>query len=362
MRTAVSSLSAGLVGALLLAGCSDPRSPTAPGPTLNPSVSSAATTYSGRATVLQATVDNLPQITLGDTGPLPESGGALDASLLTVRVPGDQTGNLLDVTAEVGDAETVGQGNHSRSEASVAELNMTVAGNSIAAGFLESRAAATCGPGGPSTSGSSEVVRLVINNNEIAVTGKPNQEVPLPNGKVVINEQSPSASGNSAEMTVSALHVTVFNPLGGGPLVDVVIARAHADISCGACSDQGGDFVTGGGWITPSGAKANFGVAGGIKNGSLWGHLTYIDHGPNGPRVRGTGVSAYSVTDATTRHIEGMAEINGQGGFTYTVDVADNGEPGGNDTFALKLSNGYVAAGPLAGGNIQLHGQPAPCQ
>ncbi len=36
--------------------------------------------------------------------------------------------------------------------------------------------------------------------------------------------------------------------------------------------------------------------------------------------------------------------------------VQDNGEPGrGVDFFHLDLSNGYVAEGYLAGGNIQLH-------
>jgi len=57
--------------------------------------------------------------------------------------------------------------------------------------------------------------------------------------------------------------------------------------------------------------------------------------------------------------IEGTAEVNGQGGFTYAVDVADNGEPGRNDTFSLSLSNRYYASGLLAGGNIQLH---KPCK
>ncbi|HYR14502.1 MAG TPA: post-COAP-1 domain-containing protein [Mycobacterium sp.] len=113
---------------------------------------------------------------------------------------------------------------------------------------------------------------------------------------------------------------------------------------------------------TPSGAKANFGVAGGIKQGAFWGHLTYIDHGPGGPRVKGTGVTAYTTTttNPTTRHIEGTAQVNGEEGFHYQVDVTDNGEPGRNDSFKLHLSSGYNASGTLGGGNIQLH-QPS-CQ
>ena len=112
--------------------------------------------------------------------------------------------------------------------------------------------------------------------------------------------------------------------------------------------------MTGGGWITtPSSAKGNFGVGGGIRQGAFWGHLEYHDHG-SGMNVHGTGVTAYTVTGPNSRHIEGNADVNGQS-LTYMVDVADNGEPGRSDTFAITLSNGYSAGGTLSGGNIQLH-------
>src|SRR5207249_9473594 len=204
---------------------------------------------------------------------------------------------------------------------------------------------------------------LALNGTAIPVTGEPNQTVTVANVKIVINEQSGGASGNRADMTVNALHVTVSDPLGGPPLADVVISSSHADIACAGCSNPIGDFVTGGGWITgPSGARANFAVAGGMKNGALWGHLSYIDHGSSGPKVKGTGVTAYTAPDPTKptlRHIEGTADIDGASG-TYAVDVADNGEPGRGDTFTIRLSNGYFASGNLAGGNIQLHGK-SPC-
>ena len=118
----------------------------------------------------------------------------------------------------------------------------------------------------------------------------------------------------------------------------------------------GKDFVTGGGWIgSGSKAKSTFAVSGGIRHGAFWGHLTYEDHARNGVDVKSSRVTAYSVLDATTRRIEGTAKVNGRAGFTYQVDVSDNGEPGRNDTFAIRLSNGYRASGSLAGGNIQLH-------
>jgi hypothetical protein len=301
--------------------------------------------FSGQATVVRATLPLAGTILLSDTGPLPQSGGALEASLLNLSVP-----NLL--TAEVAHASTVGQGDRSRSEASVAALTLAAGGNTLGAGFLKASATAVCGPGGASTSGDSELAELVVNGQQIVVTGAPNQTVMLPGGgQVIINEHSSNGSG---DITVNALHVIVPG------VADVIIASAHADITCaGPPPCSGSDFVTGGGWIpSPSGSKANFAVAGGIKNGAFWGHLEYIDHG-NGLRAKGTGVTAYTVTGPTTRHIEGTADIDGMPG-TYMVDVADNGEPGRNsDTFSLILSTGSGASAPLNGGNIQLH---SPCR
>ncbi len=303
--------------------------------------------FSGQATVVRATLPLAGTIVLSDTGPLPQSGGALEASLLNVGVP-----NLL--TAEVAHASTVGQGDRSRSEASAAALALTVDGNTIGADFLMASATAVCGPGGASASGNSELARLVINGQQVVVSGAPNQTIMLPGGgQVIINEQTSNGPG---DITVNSLHVSVPG------LADVIIASAHADITCPGPPPPppcpGSDFVTGGGWIlSPSGSKANFAVAGGIKNGADWGHLEYIDHG-NGPRAKGTGVTAYTVTGPTTRHIEGTADIDGTPG-TYKVDVADNGEPGRNDTFSLTLSTGYSASDFLNGGNIQLH---KPCQ
>ncbi|MBI4468948.1 MAG: hypothetical protein HY650_06480 [Acidobacteria bacterium] len=71
--------------------------------------------------------------------------------------------------------------------------------------------------------------------------------------------------------------------------------------------------------------------------------------------MKGTGVTGYAITGNSSRHIEGTCEVDNQAGFTYQVDVSDNGEPGQNDAFMLRWSNGYTAGGPLGGGNIRLH-------
>jgi hypothetical protein len=336
--------------------------------------SSSTATYSGHAYVVQATVPPLSPITVSDTGEVPSSGGAQDASLLDVQpIPLGNVGSLNG--ADVAGATTVAQGNASRSAASVADLSLTVAGNTIAGDFLMSEASAQCQGSNPSVSGRSDLAKLVINGQTIAISGATNQTIPLPlnAGSVVINEQSSSTSGQSGGMDVNALHVVANNPTGGPPLADVIVSHAHADIHCPAsppppppCSATSTDFVTGGGWIvSPSdpNAKANFAVAGG-KDGS-WGHLMFIDHG-NGFRAKGTAVSGYGPYvpfGKNGRYTRGSADVGGPS-EPYEADVADNGEPGSTapDKFQLLLNGNPtpVVSDNLAGGNIQLH-QPQ-CQ
>src|SRR5712692_6191676 len=86
--------------------------------------------FSGQATVLRvtplsATLPLAGTLVLSDTGPLPQSGGAQEASLLDLSIPGLPS-------AEVGHASTIGQGDRSRSEASVANVAITADGNTIA--------------------------------------------------------------------------------------------------------------------------------------------------------------------------------------------------------------------------------------
>ena len=168
--------------------------------------------------------------------------------------------------------------------------------------------------------------------------------------------QSVARPANNSFATVSFLLVgLLFRPeQSAAHSASNTAFSGHATVVRATVS--GGDSVTGSGSITTaSGAKGTFGVAGGIKNGALWGHLTYTDHGRNGPKAKGTSVTKYAVVNSVTRHIEGTADINGQGGFTYAVDVSRNGERGRDDMFSLMLSNGYRASGLLEGGNIQLH-------
>ena len=321
---------------------------------LAPGQALAQNKFSGQATVVSGTLLGQPITPIVDTGPVDPSGGTLESSLLDVSIPG-----TLD--ANVGHATVVAMGDASRSEASVAKLNLTIGDNTIGANLLMARAAAFCTDGGPATFGRSHIVQLVINGNPIDVSVSPNPII-LPGGvSVFIDQEKSTVSGNHAEMDVTALEVVVANPLGGAPITDLKIASAHADITCagtGKVCPQDRDFVTGGGRVPGRDGEASFGVGGGFKNGNWWGHLTYIDHG-SGMKVKGTGVTNYFAPDPVNqpnwRHITGKCTINGAGDWTYEIDVVDAGEPGTSDIFKITLSNGYGGGGTLDGGNIQLH-------
>jgi hypothetical protein len=116
-----------------------------------------------------------------------------------------------------------------------------------------------------------------------------------------------------------------------------------------------GAKVTGGGWITVVGGKGTFGLTAQVKNEIPSGQLTYQDHGMLSRTVKSIAITSVVVT-GNCAQISGTATINGSGSFGFQVNVCDNGEPGKlADTFSINMSDGYMAAGILSGGNIQLH-------
>lgn len=76
---------------------------------------------------------------------------------------------------------------------------------------------------------------------------------------------------------------------------------------------------------------------------------------------RSTGVQVKcldaTMLGRTATHATFMGQARVDGALTgYRIDVDDLGEPGaGLDTFRIQTDNGFVAAGILAGGNIQIH-------
>ncbi len=187
--------------------------------------------FSGQATVLRASVLDVINATLVDTGSLPPTGGTRKEILVNLNVP------LLTLTSQTAMARTQGGGNQSNSVATVENLNIAnLLGIGVSAKVIQANAKAKCDNGDAKVSGGSTIADLWINGVKINVTGDPNQTINLsPLIKIIINEQDKSDTGDVAAITVNALHIIVLNGLSGddsGSLADVVISSAHADIAC----------------------------------------------------------------------------------------------------------------------------------
>jgi hypothetical protein len=350
VRLACATLFALIVG---LAGVSSPAPKEDP-PGKGPSPAPAGTTFSGRAFVAFVNVPTLSvgPLVVSDTGELPPSGGFQSASVASVALPGVLSAELLV-------ASTSGANGVARSEASLAQVVVLPGQASlVTASFVRAVSEATCN----GVRGATEVVDLTFGGQAITVDPfAPNQRFEIPGvATLIVNEQTTTSGGGAQEITVNALHLT----LATGD--EVILSSARSGIQgcpIGPPTPACHDFVTGGGWITVDSGRANFGFNAGFKDRSQTPvvHFNYIDHN-TGMHVKATSVAGYveGTAGSTSRLFEGAAEIDGASGPTYSVEVADNGEPGrSTDTFRISLSTGYTASGALAGGNIQLH-KPCP--
>lgn len=113
----------------------------------------------------------------------------------------------------------------------------------------------------------------------------------------------------------------------------------------------GSSAASGGGHIPVAGGKANFAFDVSSSLGMASGSLNYNDHAT---KTRVLAKSISSVTrNGTKAVIRGTCSVDKQDGFTFTVEVTDNGSSG--DTFSISVSNGYSAAGTLSGGDIKVN-------
>ena len=179
--------------------------------------STTTTGITGDATAVRATLFGaLGLLTtttaLSDTGTLAGTDVAREASQDTGSIPA-----LLG--AEVLSASTIAWPNQVASQASLANLNLTLAGIGITADSVVAQASQIAGAAG---TGTTTIDNLLVNGTPIAITGDPNQVVGIPGGQIVINEQTISSTGTAV---VNALHVTVAG------VADVVIASVTAGIA-----------------------------------------------------------------------------------------------------------------------------------
>jgi hypothetical protein len=115
--------------------------------------------------------------------------------------------------------------------------------------------------------------------------------------------------------------------------------------------------VNNGGWfIADNRDRVSFGgMAKSDGAGTTSGSEEFQDHGPAQPfNLHGdaTVVICRSDTSAT---IFGTATIDGAGSHIFRIDVIDNGEPGRDDHYRLRVNLYDTGDHTLQGGNVQIH-------
>jgi hypothetical protein len=175
-------------------------------------------TFAGRAVALQETITNLNPVTLADTGTAPSTGGERQSAVNGIApFPGGIALNLYAIT--------LASGNQSRSQSSLAGLDLAFGGHRVTAQWVEAIATAQSGFLNVPVSGSITVNNLTVDGVPIAITGAANQTIDLPNGYVIINEQTSSGNRGTGKITVNAIHFVVTG------VGDAILASATAEVT-----------------------------------------------------------------------------------------------------------------------------------
>lgn len=113
--------------------------------------------------------------------------------------------------------------------------------------------------------------------------------------------------------------------------------------------------VTGGGYVGDVVNQwVSFGFTAKSDGSTVKAQCSVMDHS-TGTHVKCLGATLLAQT-ATHATFVGEARVDGVL-TSYRIDVDDFGEPGtGIDTFKIQTDSGFLAAGVLGGGNIQIHG------
>lgn len=186
-----------------------------PLPIPQPTPSPSASTVTGQATAAQVVVLGIlgtaTTTSLASTG-ISGTNSESDVGQIAGSVP-----SLLG--ADALSAATYSYPDSVESQASLANLGLSVAGLAITADSVVVEASQTLGAAG---TGASYIDNLAINGELVAVTGGLNQAIAIPGGQLILNEQTISSTGSA---TVNAIHVVING------VADVVIASATAGIS-----------------------------------------------------------------------------------------------------------------------------------
>lgn len=180
----------------------------------------------GQGRAVQATVLGVTS-TLADTGTLSSEDDARGASVLSGAISSLGTAETLHA-ATISSVFGWDSLDSVASEASLGNLDLGVAGNTINADLVMARALA---PVSGSNVGTTSIDGLTINGFPVDVTGAANQTVSLVGGRIIINEQQTTPTG---DLVINALHIIVDG------VADVVLGSATAGVGSGSTSTDSG--------------------------------------------------------------------------------------------------------------------------
>ena len=146
------------------------------------------------------------------------NGGTKSSSLATADIPGLLSTGVVETSAS-------GTPTSTSSHARVDNILVTAGGNIITATQIISDAQASCSG---NATGSSTIQNLSINGDPVNITGEPNQTVPIPGGKIIINAQKVTTSNGGCvkNITVTALRISLLG------IADVSFATSQAGVAC----------------------------------------------------------------------------------------------------------------------------------
>ena len=211
---------------LAINACSDGSSPVTPvAPVAAPmtSVSPAAVTkYVGQGVALEVDVRSLGiHQQVSNTGALPSGGGQKKKAVVAFNIP-----NVIEL--EVLAASTTGRNNVATSQAKVDRTKIFLGTDVLLIEVLQANSRAECNGSSASLSGQTVVVGISLNGVGIVVTGLPNQVVPIPGGRMIINQQITSTSPNGKTGTITVRGVRVEVP----QVLEATISQAKSGVTC----------------------------------------------------------------------------------------------------------------------------------
>lgn len=181
--------------------------------------------YGGEAAILWTAL-GASEVRVVDTGSLPPEGGLIERTLVSFDTSLSPIGSVSGTAAY---SATAGADAFEWSWSFVTDFRLTVGVNTITADRVEAWTALECRPGvGHVFAGESNIVNLRVNGVSVAVTGEPNQRVPLILGELIVNQQisGPGPGDFEAGIIVASLHATVLG------VADVWAVYAYSGMYC----------------------------------------------------------------------------------------------------------------------------------